>query len=285
MLFVRPPVAAGRFYDLEKDKLRRQIDVAFRHADDGAKSKGRPKLQKIRGGIVPHAGYEYSGSVAAKFYSLLAEKPVRNCIIIGPNHNMFGYRFATMKNSLWKTPLGGAAVHEPMVDALMRGCELLQIDVTPHQNEHSIEVQLPFLQSRFGDDFKFVPIAIANELGDPSMLDACQKLGSAIAEAVHGSKDDWLVIASSDFSHYVPQNVAEETDGALLKAIVKLNEKMFFERVNEMNAGICGFGPVIATMAAVKKLGAKKGTLLKYATSGNATNEYDSVVGYASVVF
>lgn len=285
MLFVRPPVAAGKFYDLEKDKLRRQIDVAFKHADDGTKPKAAPKLQKIRGGIVPHAGYEYSGRVAAKFYSLLAEKPARNCIIIGPNHNMFGYRFAMMKNSLWKTPLGGVAVHEPMVESLMRGCELLQIDVTPHQNEHSIEVQLPFLQSRFGDDFKFVPISIANELGDSSMLGACQKLGIAIADAVRASKEEWLVIASSDFSHYVPQSAAEETDGALLKAIVKLNEKAFFERVNEMNAGVCGFGPIITTMAAVKKLGAKKGTLLKYATSGDATKEYDSVVGYASVVF
>jgi len=285
MMFVRPPAAAGRFYDLEQSKLKKQLDAAFRHADEGAKVKGKLKLAKIRGAVVPHAGYEYSGHIAAKFYSMLNEKSPRNCIILGPNHYMFGYKFAMMKNSLWKTPLGGVAVHETMAEKLLQSCELLQIDVIPHQNEHSIEVQLPFLQSRFGDDFKFVPISISNELGDPDMLRGCQIIGTAIADAIREDKDEWMVIASSDFSHYVPQSVAEETDGALIKAIAKLNEKLFFKRVNEMNASICGFGPIMVTMVAAKKLGAKKGTLLKYATSGNVTNDYSSVVGYASVVF
>lgn len=285
MMLIRPPAAAGRFYDIDKDGLKKQLDSAFRHANDFAKIKGRPRLTKIRGGVVPHAGYEYSGNVAAKFYSILNEKPARNCVIIGPNHYMLGSKFAIMKNSLWKTPLGGVAEHETMVETLLKSCGLFEIDVTPHQNEHSIEVQLPFLQSRYGENFRFVPIAITNELGDPELLDNCKIIGSAIADAIRKSKDDWLVIASSDFSHYVPQNVAEETDGALIKAIVRMNEKLFFERVNELNASICGFGPIITTMAATKKLGAKKGTLLKYATSGNVTNDYSSVVGYASIVF
>jgi len=285
VLFVRAPVAAGRFYDLEKDKLRKQIDSAFRHANEGAKVKGKPRMRKVRGAVVPHAGYEYSGHVAAKFYSMLNEKSPRNYIIMGPNHYMFGSKFAMMKNSLWKTPLGGVAVHETMVETLLRDCELLQIDVIPHQNEHSIEVQLPFLQSRFGDDFKFVPIVITNELGDPDMLRGCQMVGEAIADAIRRNKDKWVVVASSDFSHYVPQNVAEETDGALIKAIMKMDEKLFFERANEMNASVCGFGPIMVTMVAAKKLGAKKGKLLKYATSGDVTNDYGSVVGYASIVF
>jgi AmmeMemoRadiSam system protein B len=285
MLFVRPPVAAGRFYDIEPDRLRRQLEVAFKQADDGARARGVAKHAKIRGGVVPHAGYEYSGRVAAKFYSLLDGKSPRNCIILGPNHYSTGSKFAAMKDSLWKTPLGGVAMHEGMNEALLAGSGLLQTDVTPHQNDHSIEVQLPFLQSRFGEDFKFVPIAISNELGDPDVLPSCRMIGAAIADAVRKSKEGWLIIASSDFSHYVPQDVAEKTDGALIKAIVKMDEGAFFSRVNELNASMCGFGPVIATMVAAKKLGAKKGTLLKYATSGNVTDDYSSVVGYASIAF
>jgi len=285
MMFVRPPVAAGQFYDLDPEMLKKQIDSSFRRADEGAEMKGKPKMNKLRGAVLPHAGYGYSGHVAAKFYAMLNEKEPYNCIILGPNHYMFGSKFATMKNSLWKTPLGGVAEDDSMIETLMRGCDLLQIDVTPHQNEHSIEVQLPFLQSRFGEKFKFVPIVITNEIGDPDILSGCQALGSAIADAVRKSKEKWLVIASSDFSHYVPQNVAEETDGALIKAIVKLNEKLFFERVNELNASACGFGPIMVAMVASKKLGAEKGRLLKYSTSGKTTNEFDSVVGYASIVF
>ncbi|MFH1623030.1 MAG: AmmeMemoRadiSam system protein B [Candidatus Aenigmatarchaeota archaeon] len=285
MLFVRPPAAAGRFYDLEKDKLKKQLDAAFRRAGEGAKQKRRIVPKKIRGAVVPHAGYEYSGHVAARFYSLLDDKSPRNYVILGPNHYTFGQKFATMKNFLWKTPLGGVAVNEAMVESIMRRCELLQIDVIPHQNEHSIEVQLPFLQSRLGDGFKFVPIAMASDPGDPDALRGFRELGEGIADAIRASEDEWAVIASSDFSHYVPQDVAEETDGALIKAIVKMDEGLFFNRVSQTNATVCGPGPIISAIVAAKKLGASKAELLKYATSGDVTNDYGSVVGYASIVF
>lgn len=285
MLFVRPPAAAGRFYDLDKERLKKQLDASFRRAAEDAKRK-RPSIpRKIRGAVVPHAGYEYSGHVAARFYSLLDDKSPRNYVIIGPNHYAFGQKFATMKNFLWKTPLGGVAVHEAMVEGIMRRCELLQIDVIPHQNEHSVEVQLPFLQSRFGDDFKFVPIAVSAGADDPDALRDFRELGEAIAGAIKASEDEWAVIASSDFSHYVPQDEAEATDGALIKAIARMDEGLFFERVLQSSATVCGPGPIISAMVAAKKLGATKGELLKYATSGDVTNDYGSVVGYASIVF
>ena len=285
MLFVRPPAAAGRFYDLDKDRLKKQLDVAFRRAAEAAKKKKQIGPRKIRGAVVPHAGYEYSGHVAARFYSLLDDKSPRNYVILGPNHYAFGQKFATMKNFLWKTPLGGVAVHEAMVESRMRRCELLQIDVIPHQNEHSIEVQLPFLQARFGDDFKFVPIAVAADPGDPDALRGFRELGEAIAGAIKASKDEWAVIASSDFSHYVPQDEAEATDGALIKAIVKMDENLFFDRITQTAATVCGPGPIVSAIVAAKKLGATKAELLKYATSGDVTNDYGSVVGYASIVF
>jgi AmmeMemoRadiSam system protein B len=283
MLFVRPPVAAGSFYDIDPDRLKKQIGACFKKAEETSTKKTKAEARKFNAAVVPHAGYEYSGWVAAKFYSLLAEKPQKNYIILGPNHYLFGSSYAIMKSGLWKTPLGSVVIHTEMAEKLAESCKLLEIDVIPHQNEHSIEVQLPFLQYRFGDNFKFVPIAISNSATDETFLKSCQILGTAIADAIRKSKEKWVVVASSDFSHYVPQNFAEETDNYIIKSIVKLDEKAFFSRIAERNASVCGLGPIAIAMVAAKKLGSKKGELLKYATSGDVTGDISSVVGYASI--
>jgi len=283
VLSVRPPIAAGRFYDIDPELLKKQIDASFKKAESSAKKK-KLKISKFNAAVVPHAGYDYSGWVAAKFYSLLNENSPRNYIILGPNHYMFGSKFATVKSGLWKTPLGSVAVHNRMADVLIEKFKLLEMDVIPHENEHSIEVQLPLLQSRFGDEFKFVPIAIANDVADETLLKSCQLLGDVISGAIKRSKEKWIVLASSDFSHYVPQSFAEETDTYLINAIVKLNEKTFFNRIIERNASMCGFGAIATAMVVAKKLGSKQGKLLKYATSGDVTGDMNSVVGYASIV-
>jgi len=280
MLYVRPPVVAGSFYDLDPDRLKKQINASFKKSVE----KGRKKSVKFNAAVVPHAGYMYSGWVAAKVYSLLDVKAPLNFIILGPNHYMFGSKYAIMKRGLWKTPLGGVTVHESMADKLLERCKLLENDVIPHQNEHSIEVQLPFLQYLFGNDFKFVPIAIACDIADDTVLESCRVVGKAIANVVKSSKEKWLILASSDFSHYVPQKLAKEVDGYIIKAILRLNERAFINRVAEKNAGICGFGGIATAIVATKELGSKSGKLLKYATSADITGDTSAVVGYAAVI-
>lgn len=277
MLIIRPPVAAGTFYSLDPEMLKKQIESCFNHAI-GPK---RIKKQKIIAAIVPHAGYEYSGPIAAWTYSRMEKT---NYIIIGANHSGMGSGFAIMKTGLWKTPLGEVVIKEDLAEKLIEKCKLIEYDVIAHQSEHSIEVQLPFLQYRFGSDFKFIPMCVMNEFADETLLESCMLVGKSIAEVIKKSDEKWTILASSDFSHYVPQEMAEKTDKYLIKAILKLDEKDFFARINEKSASACGFGAIATAIAAAKELGAKKAELLKYATSGNITEDFGSVVGYGSIL-
>ena len=273
---IRPPAVAGSFYDLDKERLKKQIKACFNHPLGPKKIKE----EKVIATVVPHAGFIYSGPVAAWSYS---RTPKANYIILGPNHRLFGSRFAIMKEGVWKTPLGGVEINEKVATELMK-CPLIKYDPIAHQYEHSIEVQLPFLQYRFGDDFEFVPICVCNDFPTPDFLEQCRIVGKAIADVIKKQKKKWIVIASSDFSHYVPHDYAFSVDNYAIESILKLDEKSFFARVEEKNASICGFGPIAIAIVASRKLGAKKGKLLKYSTSGNITSEYSSVVGYASII-
>jgi hypothetical protein len=277
MITIRAPVAAGTFYNLDPEMLKKQIESCFKHK---LGPKG-VKMQKMAAAVVPHAGYMYSGAVASWVYSRIEKA---NYIILGPNHTGSGARFAVAKKELWKTPLGEVVVDEAVADKLIKECKLLEYDIIPHMHEHSVEVQLPFLQYRFGSDFKFVPIAVLSEFADETLLKSCTVVAKGIAKVVKKEKEKWIVIASSDFSHYVSQEQAKETDLKVIRAIQKLNEKLFFEKITERNASICGFGPIAIAMTVAKELGAKKAELLKHATSGDVTEEFGSVVGYASII-
>jgi AmmeMemoRadiSam system protein B len=279
MLMVRPPIVAGQFYDVDPVRLRKQIQSAMSRAETEAASK-----RKTTAAVVPHAGYVYSGWVAAYFYSMIGKDSPKNYIIIGPNHSLAGSNYAIMKKGLWKTPLGSAMVDEDMADSLLKRCELVEQDVIPHQYDHSIEVQLPFLQYVVGSDLKFVPLAIKSEVVDSTLLEGCRIVGKAVAGVVKGSKNKWGIISTSDFSHYVPQKLAEDVDNQVIKQIVKLNEKSFFDSINERNASMCGAGAVATAIVAAKMLGAKSGRLLKYATSADTTGDTSAVVGYASII-
>lgn len=275
VIFLRPPMFAGTFYDLDPTLLRKQIETCF---------KIRTKYQKksIKAAIVPHAGYMYSGSVAAHVYSMIEKA---NYLILGTNHSGMGAEFAVMKRGLWKTPLGEVAVNEEIADKLMKECNLIEYDVIPHDNEHSIEVQLPFLQYRFGSDFKFVPLTVLSEFADKNLLENSKVVGKVIGKVLKKESEKWVVLASSDFSHFVPQSMAERNDKYAIKSILKMNEDDFIKSVNEKKASICGFGAIATMISAVKEMGAKNAELLKYATSGDVTKEHHSVVGYASIIF
>jgi hypothetical protein len=276
MINIRAPIAAGTFYNLDKSLLIQQIESCFKH-EIGPKIIGKERFIAT---IVPHAGYAYSGPVAAWSYSRMSEG---NYIILGPNHQAIGPQFSIMKEGLWKTPLGGVAIDNRMAEKLEERCEILEYDVLAHQYEHSIEVQLPFLQYRFGSDFKFVPISIINQFADEDFLQSCKYVGKCIGDVLKNEKK-WIIIASSDFSHYIPQEIAEKIDKKLIKTIEKLDEKKFFSLIMKRNSSICGFGPIAIAMVAAKELKAKKGKLLCYKTSGDITGDIGSVVGYASII-
>lgn len=274
---IRAPAVAGMFYEIDKKNLEKEIKACFSR-DLGPKEI---KEKDFKACVVPHAGYLYSGPVAAWVYSKMKKA---NFIIIGPNHQPLGNPYAVMASGEWKTPLGGVKINEKMAKELMKFPFLVN-DPLSHQQEHSIEVQLPFLQYRFGSDFTFVPIAVVNDYPSKFFLEECANIGRHIAKTIKKQEEKWIVIASSDFSHYVPYEYAYETDKWVIESILELNERKFFERIAEKNVSVCGFGCIAITMVIAKELGAKKGELLKYATSGDALGDKISVVGYAGIIF
>jgi hypothetical protein len=278
MIHVRAPAVAGTFYELDSQRLKQQIRSCFTHR----LGPGGVKKQAVIAAIVPHAGYTYSGPVAAWVYARLARA---NYVILGPNHQGIGATFAVMKSGLWKTPLGSISIDTEMAELMLAKSKLLELDILPHQSEHSIEVQLPFLQYRFGSDFRFVPICIRGEFADAELLEQCRVAGKELADIIKKRKSSWIILASSDCSHYIPQELATDIDNYVTAAILRLDEADFFARLNEKGASWCGFGPIAVTLVAAKKLGAKKSELLCYKTSGDITGELGAVVGYCSAIF
>ncbi len=270
---IREPHVAGTFYAGNKDFLIDQIKNCINY-------KFGPKIvreESFLGAVVPHAGYVYSGSIAAWIYASIKKA---NYIIIGPNHYCIGAKFATFKNSIWKTPLGEVIVDDKMIEKFEK-CGI-EHDSRAHEYEHSIEVQLPFLQFRFGDNFKFIPISVRHDFPNESFLRECMNLGRCIGKIVKKSEENWILIASS---HYISHRKAKEIDRKVIKEIEKLNTEKFFKKIIDLNASLCGYGAIAIVIEAVKELGAKKGELVIYKTSGEITGEKSSVVGYAAIKF
>ncbi|MEE9594033.1 MAG: AmmeMemoRadiSam system protein B [Candidatus Hydrothermarchaeales archaeon] len=269
---MRQPAVAGQFYSSDAKKLREQIEGCFLHKL-GPRRLPEHGEGRIAGAVVPHAGYMYSGPVAAHAYYELAkyEKP-ETLIIMGPNHIGMGSGVAVSKD-VWKTPLGEVEVDEDCADLLWKNCDVVDLDETAQEFEHSIEVQLPFLQYIY-DDFKFVPICMA--LQD---LETSREVGEAISK-MKGA----LVLASSDFTHYEPAADAKAKDEPAIQRVLELDEGGFVQTVYEGNMSICGSGPIAACVSALKGK-AEKGELLKYATSGDITGDHSKVVAYAAIAF
>lgn len=251
--------------------MRRQIEQCFL----GSLGPGRlPKVgsgpRKVLGGLAPHAGYVYSGMIAAHLYARIAEDGLpKTFIVIGPNHTGMGSGLAVSYDD-FETPLGVVKNDRELAKALRR--DLVDEDPASHRREHSIEVQLPFLQF-LSKDVKFVPICMGFQDYDTAM-----SLGKTIRDA---TKDkDVVVIASTDMSHYVLKEVARKKDSMALDAVKAMNPKSLYEVVQDEDISMCGYGPVMAMMAASA---GGKATVLKYATSGDV-HPMREVVGYASAV-
>lgn len=266
---IRSPVVAGKFYSADKDSLEKQLTSFLPHT---------AKKKKIAC-IMPHAGYMYSGLVAAQTAAAI-EIP-ENIILLGPNHTGVGNPFSIISQGAWQTPLGSVTVHSQIAESLKANCSLIKEDESAHAYEHSLEVQLPILQFLREKEFRFVPLVVmsAEKHAYRDIADAIDNTITALAIT-----DTTLIIASSDMTHYESQESAKKKDTLAIEAILNLDEDLLLKRVAQYDISICGYIPIAITIMAAKKLGAKNAELIKYQTSGEASGDYNAVVGYAGIV-
>jgi AmmeMemoRadiSam system protein B len=263
----RNPAVAGQFYPLRAASIEKQV---FELIDKKA------ARENAIGIVAPHAGYIYSGPVAGSVYSKVELKPTY--IIIGPNHTGRGKPYSIMSEGEWTMPQGEVKIDGELAKTLLSKSEFLEEDFLAHAYEHSIEVQLPFLQY-FKKEFRFVPIIISYAEGH-----VYQAIGREIASTLKTLKRDALIIASSDMTHYESHQDAHSKDMKAIEAILKLDEEGLIRQVEELDISMCGYAPVAAMLSAAKELGAKSAELVKYQTSGDTTGDYSSVVGYAGII-
>ena len=276
---IRKPAVAGLFYELDPDSLRKQIEWCFKHKLGPGSIPGMGNERNIKGVIAPHAGYIYSGPVAAHTYHEIAEDGFpETFVILCPNHTGMGSGVSTIKGS-WETPLGLVDIDDEFADLMIENAGIIESNPAAHIKEHSAEVQLPFLQY-LNPDFQFVPVTMWMQ-----DMETAAEIGNSIQKTASELERDIVVIASTDFTHYKPQKEAYIQDMQVIDSIKAMDEKLMMERVSQLNVTMCGYGPVAATMIAVKKMGATYCELLKYATSGDTTGDNSSVVAYASAVF
>ncbi len=266
---IRYPTVAGAFYEEDKKKLSSIIDNLLKETKPG----------KNIGVISPHAGYIYSGSTAAAAINSL--KGAKTFIMLGPNHTGIGAQFAVMTKGKWKTPLGEIKIDEDVAFHLEE-TGLVDNDEVAHLNEHSIEVQLPFLQKKF-KDFRIVPISILNLDYSVDLLEKCINLGKEIASIT--KKKDINIVTSSDFSHYLSLGEAKEKDDKAIENILTFDIMNFFAVLETMDASICGYAPIAVLMSAAKEMGLKKVELIHESSSGDLLKNYKTVVTYKAIGF
>lgn len=266
---VRTPSVAGKFYPASPEGLSRALDRCF----TGAVAE---KLAGAIACVVPHAGIMYSGQVAGAVYCRLPERS--SYVILGPNHFGIGQPLAVMSRGDWETPLGRARLDEDLAQAMLKNCEGLTEDAAAHSGEHSVEVQIPFLQ-RQSPDFTFVPIAVG-----AVSYEALVALGLGIAKTLQECHQQALLVASSDMNHYEPDGITRQKDHKAIERILALDPAGLLDVLRSERITMCGYGPVIATLTGARQLGAREGILEKYATSADAGGSRDSVVGYAGIM-
>jgi MEMO1 family protein len=279
-LKTRSPYVANAFYAGTKAELRDQIAKCFTHRLGPGKipsveNKGK---RKIIGIISPHAGYMYSGPIAANGYSRLALDGTPDvAIIIGPNHTGYGSGVSILTDGLWETPLGSLAIDNYLAKQIQTSSEIMDVDEAAHQYEHSIEVQLPFLQFLYNQSIKFVPICV--------MMQDIQTSREIATTIIDQTKEtNYVIIASSDFTHYEPHEKAVRRDKMAIDAIMNLDDSKLNELGETNKVTMCGYGPITALISAARKLGDVKTEFLAYGTSGDITGDTSSVVGYGSII-
>ena len=267
----REPAVAGRFYPADPDVLADEVALLLAERPDGRATPGAPRA--AYGLLAPHAGYFYSGPVAGATYARVNVPD--HVIVLCPNHTGVGKRVAAWPGGAWATPLGRVPLDEEMTSELLES-GLASPDREAHRYEHSLEVQLPFLQLRNPE------VAIAAVCLGPLPFDACQDLGVELARIARSHHA--LVVASSDMSHYLPAPLAREKDRVALDRVLALDPRGLHEVVSRTGISMCGYVPTTVMLVAALAMGAREAELVRYATSGDASGDDRSVVGYAGVV-
>ncbi len=283
---VRQPAVSGYFYPSDPSELKKLIEWCFTHEVGPGRIPrvSEARIKRSTGFVVPHAGYIYSGPVAAHAFSVLAEEGVpETIIIIGPNHTGYGALVSVYPRGRWATPLGELEVDKELARAIVNNSNYAELDVYAHVEEHSIEVQLPFIQYLYGDRVRIVPIVLGIQTPE-----VAKDLATSIIDAETSLGRDIVVLASTDFTHYEPHEQAMKKDLEAINTLIEtLDIHKFYDVVRERNVTACGPGGVMS-LAEYTKLKYKDkaaAKLLKYATSGDTSGDKSAVVGYAAIQF
>jgi MEMO1 family protein len=263
----RMPAVAGQFYHGTGPGLTRQVEQFI--------DRNSPKEDAI-GILSPHAGLVYSGAVAGAVYSAI--RFPKTFVLLGPNHTGLGRNISLMDEGEWEIPTGTFAIDRKLAGKIALSTDRVQRDSQAHIFEHSLEVQLPFIAS-FSTDVKIVPIAFL-----AASLDDCRETAGAIAQAVKSVDYPVVIVASSDMSHYLPDKIARQKDRKAIDRVLDLDAEGLYDTVRRENITMCGFIPATVMLMAAKQLGAGSARLVKYATSGEVSGDFDSVVGYAGII-
>jgi len=267
---LRLPAVAGRFYSSNPAELTSLV-----------RKYARADLQtnpvRTQACLVPHAGYIFSGHVAGAVYARIILP--KRILILGVRHHPRGEPVAILSSGAWRTPLGDAPIDEALAAALLKACPPLREDSVAHSAEHSLEVQLPFLQV-LAPDFTFVPVA----LGTIRFEDLIS-VGEALAQVLETVKEDVLLLTTSDLNHYEDDATTRVKDHKAIDQLLARNPRGLYDTCRNENISMCGLGPAVAMLTALNALGAKNSELVKYATSADVSGDRDAVVGYAGMIF
>ena len=267
---LRLPAVAGQFYPADPRELTRLIRKF------SAENPATPKT-RARACLVPHAGYIYSGGVAgAVFARVVLPKKV---LVVGVRHSPMGEDLAILSEGAWRTPLGDAPLDASLAQRVKAACPSLREDGVAHSLEHSLEVEIPFLQI-LDPDFSFVPVAVGT-----LRFEDLQELGMGLARVLKESQNEILLVVSSDMNHYEPDEATRIKDAKAIDRMEAVDARGLFDVCRKEKISMCGLGPAVAMLTAMKELGVKSGELVRYATSGDVNGDRDAVVGYAGMIF
>ncbi len=269
---LRLPAVSGRFYPADPAELTSVVD---RFID----TKPEFNLQRVaaKACLVPHAGYGYSGHVAGAVFARVLQR--KKVLILGVRHSPRGEPVAIVSSGAWRTPLGDVPIDEPLAKALRAVCPLLREDHVAHAKEHSLEVQLPFLQV-LSPGFSFVPVA----LGTVRFEDLVA-VGEAVGSVLAGAQEEILLLTTSDLNHYENDEVTRVKDGKAIERLTALDARGLYDTCRNQEISMCGLGPAVVMISALRVLGATRSELVRYATSADVSGDRTAVVGYAGMMF
>ncbi|MDG6962289.1 MAG: AmmeMemoRadiSam system protein B [Nitrososphaerota archaeon] len=277
---VRKPAVSGQFYPSDPTELSRLIDECYTHGLGPGTLPPAPATDAdIVAVVSPHAGYVYSGPVAAhSYYHVSSLRRPDLAVVVGPNHYGVGSGVATFGEGEWTTPLGRMLVDSEAAAELVALAGVVSMDPEAHRLEHSIEVQLPFLQRIYGGAVPLLPISLIFQ-----DLDTAEAVSSALSKLLRGKRA--ILVASSDLPHYELPTAAREKDMALLREVLKMDVRGFYSTLEGLNVTACGYGAIATVMLTARALGLARPELLKYATSGDTSGDNVQVVGYGALRF